>query len=241
LFLGLTQTALAQTADEVIEKHLVALGGRAVIAKLKSRSMKGTITVSTPAGEISGIIEVLNQQPNKTRTFIQMDLSALGAGQITQDQRFDGTSGYVIDSFQGNRDITGQQLENMKNGSFPHPLLNYKVAGTTVELGGKETVAGHPAYVLVLKFKNGPAIRQYVDAESYLLLKQVVKVDVPQFGSEVEQTTEYSDFRDVDGIKIPFQAKTTSAIQTLTVHVSQVQHNIEIDQALFSKPASSSK
>jgi outer membrane lipoprotein-sorting protein len=235
--LSLAQTAIAQTADEVIEKHLAALGGRAALAKLKSRSMKGTISLTTPAGELSGAIEVLNQEPNKARTFVQLDLSAIGAGQMIQDQRFDGTTGYIIDSLQGNRDITGQQLETMKNGTFPHPLLNYKDAGTTVELGGKEKLGEREAYVLVIKFKSGTTTRQYIDSQSYLPIKQVVKIDVPQLGTEIEQTTELSDFRDVDGVKVPFLAKTTSAIQTLTVRVSQVQHNIQIDQALFSKPA----
>src|SRR5262249_26232927 len=149
LFLALAQIAFAQTADDIVEKHLSALGGRAALEKLKSRSMKGTITVSTPVGDLTGAIEVLNQQPNKQRTFTQLDLSAVGLGKMIQDQRFDGASGYVIDTMQGNRDITGDQLEAMKNGSFPNPLLNYKQAGATVELSGKEKVGEREAYVLV--------------------------------------------------------------------------------------------
>lgn len=241
LFLSFAQTVLAQTADEVIEKHFAALGGRAVLTKLKSRSMRGTITVTTPVGDISGLIEVLNQEPNKSRTFIQLDLSALGAGQMTQDQRFDGTTGYMMDSLQGNRDITGQQLDAMKNGSFPNPLLNYKEAGTTVDLGGKEKLGERDAYVLVIKFKNGLVARQYIDAESYLPVKQVMKINVPQLGQDVEQTTEMSDFRDVDGIKMPYQIRTSSSVQTINVRVSQIQHNTQIDQTLFSKPAESAK
>jgi zinc protease len=242
LFLGFAQTVLAQTADEVIEKHFAALGGRATLTKLKSRSMRGTITVPTPVGEISGLIEVLNQEPNKSRTFIELDLAAVGGpGKMIQDQRFDGTTGYVIDSLQGNRDITGQQLDAMKNGSFPNPLLNYKEAGTTVELSGKEKLGERDAYVLVIKFKNGIAARQYIDAETYLPVKQVTKVNVPQIGQDIEQTTEMSDFRDVDGVKMPFRIKTSSSLQTIDVRISQVQHNIQIDQALFSKPTDSAK
>src|SRR4051794_40446741 len=112
-FLGCVRLAAAQTADEIIEKHLAAMGGRTALNNIKSRSMKGTISVSTPVGELTGPIEVLNQVPNKSRTFIQLDLSALGLGKVVQDQRFDGTSGYVIDTIQGNRDITGDQLEVM--------------------------------------------------------------------------------------------------------------------------------
>jgi len=241
VFLALAQIAFAQTADDIVEKHLSALGGRAALEKLKSRSMKGTITVSTPVGDLTGAIEILNQQPNKQRTFTQLDLSAVGLGKMIQDQRFDGTSGYVIDTMQGNRDITGDQLEAMKNGSFPNPLLNYKQAGASVELSGKEKVGEREAYVLVFKPKTGPVSRSYIDAESYLPIKQVVKINVPQVGGEVEQTTELSNFKEVDGIKVPFQIRTTSAIQTVIVNVTQIEHNTQIDQTLFAKPDGTAK
>ena len=54
LLIGWSQVASAQTADEVIEKHLAAIGGRAALAKLESRLMVGTITLSTPGGEVTG-------------------------------------------------------------------------------------------------------------------------------------------------------------------------------------------
>jgi len=236
LFLGSVRLAAAQTADEIIEKHLAALGGRTALNNLKSRSMKGTVKVSTPVGELTGPIEVLNQVPNKTRTFTQLDLSNLGLGKVIQDQRFDGTSGYVIDTMQGNRDITGDQLEAMKNAQFPNALLNYKEMGATVELAGKEKVGDREAYVLIGKPKTGPAVRHHIDAETYLPVKTVMKVMVPQLGTELEQTTETSDFKDVDGVKVPFRIKTTSSIQTVLVTVTQVEHNKQIDRSLFSKP-----
>src|SRR5205823_12558182 len=128
--------ASAQTADEIIEKALSAVGGRAALAKLTSRSMTGTITLTTPGGDVSGPVEIYNKTPNKSRTVIKLDLSSFGAGQMTVDQRFDGSSGYVIDTLQGNRDVTGSQLENMKNGAFPSALMNYKDRGVTAELAG---------------------------------------------------------------------------------------------------------
>ena len=42
--------AATQTADEVIEKHLAALGGREALGKLTSRKATGTMTVATPNG-----------------------------------------------------------------------------------------------------------------------------------------------------------------------------------------------
>src|SRR5262249_2342122 len=142
----------------------------------------------------------------------------------------------VIDTMQGNRDITGDQLEVMKNAQFPNALLNYKAMGATVELAAKEKVADRDAYVLVVKPKTGPVVRQYIDAETYLPIKGVIKVIVPQLGTEVEQTTEASNFKDVDGVKVPFQIKTISSLQTLVVTVTQLEHNTPIDSSLFSKP-----
>jgi len=154
LCLVFAQVASAQTADEIVEKYLAALGGRAAFSKLKSRSAKGSIVVSSPVGDLAGTIEILNQAPNKTRNFIQLDLSGAGLGKVVQDQRFDGTAGYLIDTLQGNREVTsGEQFEAMKNASFPNPLLTYKEAGMTVELGGKEKVGEREAYVLVVKPK----------------------------------------------------------------------------------------
>jgi len=228
-------TAVAQTADEIVEKYLTAVGGREALAKLTSRTMTGTITIATPQGDLSGPVEIYAQAPNKSRTLVKLDLSAFGAGQMTVDQRFDGTAGYVIDTLQGNRDITGGQLENMRNAAFPSPLLNYKERGATLELMGKEKVSDRDAYVLNLKPKAGPAARTFIDAESYLPLRVVTKLDVPQFG-EVEQTAEFSDYRAVDGVKIPFAVRATSAVQNSTVAISKVEHNTKLDETMFSKP-----
>lgn len=233
---GLASTASAQTADEIVEKMLTAIGGRDALGKITSRSTTGTITVTTPGGDLSGTIEVLNQSPNKVRTLISLDLTALGAGTVTVDQRFDGTSGYALDSMRGNSEITGGQLENMRNGGFPTPLLNYKERGATVELAGKEKAGDRDAYVLALKPKTGPVTRQFVDAETYLPLKAVVTVELPEVG-QVEQTTEFSDFRAVDGVKVPFKLKITSPVQNATVVVTKVENNAKIDPTLFVKPA----
>ena len=236
LVLGSAGAAAAQTADEIVEKHLAAIGGRAALGKLTSRKMTGTITISTPAGEFAGPIEVTNQAPNKTRTLINLDLTAVGVGKITIDQRFDGLTGYAIDTLQGNRDITGDQLEAMRSGYFPSPLLNYKENGFALELVGKEKVGDRDAYALVLKAKTGPAVKQFFDAGSFLLIRQVVTLDIPPVGS-LEQTTDFSDEREVDGVKLSHKLVSTSSAQNFTVVISKVEHNAAIDQTLFSKPA----
>ena len=236
LVLGTVHEAAAQTADEVVEKHIAAIGGRAALGKLTSRTLTGTITVSTPAGEFSGPIEVMNQTPNKVRTLITLDLTAVGVGKMVIDQRFDGITGYAIDTLQGNRDITGDQLEAMRSAYFPSPLLNYKENGIAVELAGKEKVGEREAYVLVLKPKTGPPMRHFFDATSFLLIRQVTTLDIPPVGA-LEQTVDFSDEREVDGVKISHKLVATSTVQNFTVVVTKVEHNAAVDQTLFSKPA----
>ena len=228
--------AAAQTADEVVQRFIAATGGRAAYAKLRSRSASGTITLSTPAGDMTGSIEMVNEAPNKSRTLIKVDLTALGAGQLVLDQRFDGVDGYVLDSLQGNRPMDGDQLETMRHGAFPHPLLNYKELGATVRLTGKEKVGDRDAYVIVLEPPSGPPTRFSIDAENYLLLEVVVKLDVPQLGREVEQTSTLHDYRDVDGVKLPHLVRSTSAIQNFTITFTTVEHNVRVDPALYVKP-----
>jgi outer membrane lipoprotein-sorting protein len=229
--------ALAQTADEIVERHLAATGGREALSKLQSRTASGSITLSTPVGELTGTIDVFAKVPNKSRALVKLDLTALGAGQVVSDQRFDGTSGYVIDTFNGNRDVTGSQLDAMRNGIFPTPLLNYRAGGGTLELIGKEKVGERDAFALRLQPKAGPATRFFVDAETFMLLKTAVTVDVPELGGNIEQVSEFSDFRDADGIKVAFRFKSTNPAQTINVTLTELKHNAEIDDASFSKPA----
>lgn len=228
--------ASAQSVDDIIEKSLTAQGGRAALGKITSRSIKGNIVVTSPAGDLPGTIEILNQAPNKVRTLISLDLTAVGAGSLTVDQRFDGTNGFSMDSMRGDSEITGGRLEMLRNNSFPTPFLNYKDRGMKIVLAGKEKVGDKDAYVLSITPATGPASRTWIDAESYLPVKAASTVDAPETGP-LEQTTEFSDFREVDGVKVPFAVHSTSAVQSFTVKVTAVEQNLKIDPALFVKPA----
>ena len=184
LLLAGVHAGAAQSVDEIVERHLAAVGGRASLEKLTSRVMTGTITLSTPAGDLSGPIEVSSAVPNKERTLISLDLTALGAGKITVDQRFDGQSGYVIDPVQGNRDITGLELENIRNkaAGFRNPFLESRQTGTSVTLEGKEKVGDRDAYVLIAKPRSGSTVRVYMDTASFLVLKSVSTAEAAQVG-----------------------------------------------------------
>jgi hypothetical protein len=230
------RAAGAQTAEQVVDRHIAAIGGRAALTKIRSRTATGTITISTPAGDLTGSIQLINEAPNKSRTFVQLDASSLGVGQIVIDQRFDGVNGYVLDSAQGNREITGNQLDTMRSGSFPEAFLNYRELGATIRLEEKQRVGDREAFVLVYEPTSGSIARHFIDTETYMALKTEVKIDVPQFG-EIEQSNSYFDYRDVDGVKLPFRLQSTSNVQNFSVTIAKVEHNLKIDPALFVKPA----
>jgi hypothetical protein len=226
--------AAAQTGDEIIDKTIAALGGHAALGKIKARLASGSITIATPVGDVDGTIEIAYAVPNKMRTLTRAKVPL--AGQLVIDQRFDGTAGYVLDSLRGNRDITGVQLDNMRNATFPHPLFNYRQLGSTARLLGKEKVADRDALIVLLAPARGLEVRYVIDAETYLPLKTVAKIQTPR-GEEVEQLNEFGDFRAVDGVKVAFRLKSSSPVQTFTMQLTKVEHNVAIDEGLFSKPA----
>ncbi len=235
LITQLSSIASAQSGDAVIEKHLAALGGRDALAKLTSRKSTGTVTVTTPGGPVSGPVEILLKSPNKSRLQMTLDLSAVGGGKMTIEQRFDGTAGYAMNSMQGETEISGNQVDNLRNAVFPTPLLGYKDRGTRVEALANEKVSGKDAIVLVITPQTGSPTRMFLDAETYLLIKLVTTINSPQLGGDVEQTTELSDYRSVDGVKVPFRVVTVNAVQTVSIALDKVEHNVAIDDAVFGK------
>jgi len=228
--------ASAQTADDIIEKGIVASGGREALAKVTSRATTGTMTVTTPGGDITGTIEVLNQAPNKVQTVITLDLSAMGGGKMTIEQRFDGMDGYAMNSMQGDTPVTSSQVDMWRNAIFPSPFLDYKERGTKVELTGKEKIGDKDVYVLLVTPSKGPPTRLWTDAATYQPVKTVMTVETAETGP-VEQTTLMSDFREVDGLTLPFKLVGSSAMQSFTVVVTKVEHNVKVDPARFAKPA----
>lgn len=230
----LAMHATSQTADEVVEKHLAAMGGREAIGKITTRKSTGTMTVSTPNGDISGPAEIYSKTPNKARLYVVMDLSAMGVNEkMTLEQKFDGTTGWLLNTLQGDRQITGNQLDNMKNADFPNPLLNYKSNGTKVEVLPSETVAGKAAIVLRITPKAGSVSKLFLDPTTYLAMRSTSTVNLPEMGGDIEQAAEASDYRTVDGVKIPFKTVQVASGQTVTIILTKVEHNVPIDDAMF--------
>ncbi len=89
---------------------------------------------------------------------------------------------------------------------------------------------------MVLDPASGSEVRHYIDAESFLPIKTVMKTNIPQLGQEVEQTTEFFDYKDIDGVKVPFRITISSSVQSITITLTSVEHNVKVDDSLFVKP-----
>lgn len=230
----LVQPALAQTADEVVEKHLAAIGGRAALGQLTSQRSTGTVTITSDAGNLSGAFEQSAKAPNKLRVLMKLDLSQFGMPDpLVVEQKFDGETGFMLNSMQGNSEITGSQLDNMRNSTFPSPLTGYKERGTTIELDPRQRLGDRDVFVLVMRPKAGSASRLYVDAETFMVVRTVATVHVPQAGGDLEQTVDLLDYREVNGIKSPFKLVMSNPLQMLTITLESIEHNVPLDDALF--------
>lgn len=227
-------SASAQTADEIVEKHLAALGGRDALGKVTSRRSTGTIIIATPNGDLAGPCEIDIKAPNKNRAYMELDLTPLGVPQkMVVEQKFDGTAGWALNSLQGDNEITGGQLQNMRNNVFPSSLLTYKAAGSKVELLPREQLDGRSLIVLQMTPKEGPSVKLYLDAATYLLARTSTRYYLTSAAMDVEQVAELSDYRVVDGVKVPFHIVNSNAAQTGTITLTKVEHNVPLADTLF--------
>jgi outer membrane lipoprotein-sorting protein len=224
----------ADTVQSVIDKHLAAAGGRDALMKITSRKSTGTVAISTPAGDLSGPIELYSKSPTKSRAVLELDLAAVGGpGTLTIEQIFDGVTGWSLNPMQGDQEITGAQLENMRSNFFPSPFLQ-KDSPDKLELLPRETVAGKEWIVMKVTRPSGGFVTIYFDPATYLVARTVTTIDNPM-GGTMQQSAESQDYRTVDGIKVPFTIINSNDLQTLTIKLTKVEHNVAIDDAMFKK------
>ncbi len=110
------------------------------------------------------------------------------------------------------------------------PLVNYKEKGNKVELVGKEKVEKDDAYHLKITTKDGQTMDEFIDAKTYMLTKLKTSMQ----GQEGEIT--FSDYKDVDGIKMANTMDITGAMGSVTMITNKVSVNSKVDDAIFKKP-----
>jgi CubicO group peptidase (beta-lactamase class C family) len=193
------------TVDELLAKMVGALGGEAALRRHTS-----SVTASTVALETQGITaraETAAKAPDKTAT--RTVLYVLGKKNVgTIFEYFDGTNGRTVPDFAPAQRLEGDALAGARLRSRFHPVLDAKATFKTIAIVGKEKVGDEEAYVVKYTPEKADPITEYVSATTFLVLRRDQTVPLPTSagGGGLPVSETFSDYRVVDGEKVPFRS-----------------------------------
>jgi hypothetical protein len=95
-------------------------------------------------------------------------------------------------------------------------------------------IDGHDSYLVVGRTEGKPPLRLYLDKESGLLLRLIRYAETP-LGRNPTQI-DYADYRDANGVKVPFRWTLARPGNRFTIQVEQLQQNVPVDDAKFVAP-----
>jgi hypothetical protein len=214
------------TAEQVLEKYVAAIGGKAAWDKITSRVSKGTFEV--PDQGAGGAVQIFAKAPDKTALIIEVD----GFGTVRQ--AYNGNIAWDDNPQSGFRELSGEELANRKRSADFYRPFNLRTHYPKMSVKGQEKVAGRDAYVIEADTGSGKPHQLFFDSESGLLVRTVVERDTPQGPITVESYLE--DYRELDGIKIPFTQRQQTPFFSSVIRLKEVQHNVPIDDKQFDKP-----
>jgi thiol-disulfide isomerase/thioredoxin/outer membrane lipoprotein-sorting protein len=209
------------TLDAVLTKYVTAIGGRDAQRRITSRVSKGRVDV--PGVSFGGKLEIYAKAPNKSLTIMDVEPAGL------VKQGFDGRTVWT------NRSDTGNGIERaaLVDADF-YREIKLKEQYTRIKLLGKVKEGFRQVYLVEAVPRSGAAENLYFDAETGLLVRR----DVPRRTAKGIVLTEvyFSDWRDVDGVKVPFRI--TQAIQNtkFVITLEDVKQNVPVDDAIFLRP-----
>jgi hypothetical protein len=214
------------TVKEILAKYVQAIGGKQANDKIKSRMAKGTVELS-PMG-IKGTFENYAAAPNKSIAKV----SLAGIGDLVEG--FDGTTAWSMNPIQGNRDKQGEELAQSKLSSNFNRETNLDKLYPKMEVKGIEKVGADDAYVVVASPDNLPAETFYFDTKSGLLVRQDSTSITPE--GKMPGKTFLEDYREVDGVKVPFKTRTVLPQFELITTFTEVKSNVPVEDSRFTKP-----
>ena len=225
LFAGAQAPALP-TLDQVLDNYVAAVGGRAALEKITSLTARGTIEIVGLG--LTGTIQLTQKAPDKSMSTVEL------AGVSQTREGFDGTVGWEESPQTGIRTKAGVELSEARRGAvFPRELKLATIYAKLI-VKSREPVGGRDAILVEAVPAEGVPTRMYFDAESGLLIRQVVTRESPQGPIEVDVT--FSDFRAIDGVKRPFSARQSTANFVAAIQFTEIKHNVPVDDAVFKKP-----
>ena len=221
----------APSADQLLDKYIQALGGAQRLSSVTSFVARGTYT-----GFDTGIskvpVDVYAKAPNLRTTVVHL---SSGDNIRTSDGRNFWTTSAGTFLPIPVLAMSGGELEGAKldaalsfPGQIKQMLKDWRsdFPSATIDDNDVEIVQGTGAYNTPVKF--------YFDKKSGLLVRLVRYTDTAL--GLIPSQTDYSDYREVSGVKMPFRWTVTWTDGRSTVELSDLRVNTPIDAAKFARP-----
>jgi hypothetical protein len=212
-------------ARQLIDKYIVAIGGKDAILGRKSQHLIGTMEV--PSQNLRGDMDVRTARPNLILTKILIP----GIGEISSG--FNGTVGWSITPMTGPRLVAGKELETLREDSDPSNVLRPAEKLASAETVEQTQFGGQACYKVKLVWKSGRESYDCYSVESGLLVATIARQDTPM--GNVEATTILSDYRDFGGQKRPAKMTQDTMGQQTVIMVLSVEYD-NVDPSVFELP-----
>jgi len=224
--LALAQAAPLPAARDLVAAHVTAIGGRDAVLRHPFFRARGTFGM--PAAGMTGQMEVVGAQPN----LVFMKITIPGLGEMLQG--FDGTHAWSLDPMQGPRLIEGEELAQMSDEAEFASVLRESASIASMETTEIVTLGGQQCYKVKIVRRSGRETFDCYAVESGLLIGGFAKQTTPM--GEIEATTEYSDYRDFNGIKQPTKITLSMMGQQQVMEFSSYEYG-PMEPAVFALPA----
>jgi hypothetical protein len=220
-------SATAQTADEIINRHIEAIGGKDVLSKITSIYVEGSMSLM--GTEAPNRTYILNGKGFKN----EIDMMGSTIIQCMTDK-----GGWMVNPMAGGG-IEDMPEKQAKSASASYTIggifLNYVDKGIAVELIGKKKVGDVEAFQLKVTPKEGMVSTYYIDPKTYYILKMEAKGEM--MGQELEVTTTYSNYKKAEnGYVMAHTTEMDMGQMAITNTVKKVEVNKTMDETTFSKP-----
>ncbi len=224
-------TDATKTAGKaLLAKAAAALGPAEKLAAVKDVTTKGKATMRTPQGEMELGVTTLVVFPDRIRSEIQTPM-----GLLTQVL---GPGVAFMTGPMGSQDLPASMHDEMAKVIKRNPIFLARMASDpnlVASAAGTEKVGNVEARILDITYDKAE-VRWFVDPTSGRLLRSSFS-GTGQSGP-VTSVTDYSDYRPVDGLTLPFlQEVTQNGQKAQTLKVEEIKLNSGSDPKAFEKPA----
>jgi outer membrane lipoprotein-sorting protein len=215
----------AQTADEIIAKHIEAIGGKEKLAAINSVRMENTMHVMD--NDAPSTVVVLNGKGYRSES----EFNGQKMVQVYTDK-----SGWAINPFAGSSDPQAMPDDQYKAGLgqlYIVPLLNYGARGDKAELLGQEKIGAVNAYKIKLTNKDNLVTTYYIDPSTYNILQSSRTAEM--MGQQMNVTAIYSDYKKSEyGWVMPQTMAISFGDQfSMTAKLNKVEVNVPVDATIF--------